>query len=186
VIFETPDEEIFFSLQPSAFSLLSVPEQLHIEPATLDDLPQLADLLYDLFSHEADFIPNREKQLRGLQLILEQPSRGRIFVLRSGARIIGMINLLITISTAEGGFVLILEDLVVHSDHRGQGYGGRLLEHALDYARGKGFLRITLLTDKMENRPREFYEQHGFRQSGMVPMRYYFTPHESKDAPSHG
>ena len=111
-----------------------MPDQLIIEPATLDDLPQLADLLYDLFSQEADFVPNREKQMRGLRLILEQPNRGRIFVLRSGVRIIGMINLLITISTAEGGFVLILEDLVVHKDHRGQGYGSRLLSHALGYA----------------------------------------------------
>jgi GNAT superfamily N-acetyltransferase len=153
-------------------------DQLLIEPATLDDLPHLADLLYELFSQEADFIPNREKQLHGLRLILEQPSRGRIFVLRSGGRIIGMINLLITISTAEGGFVLILEDLVIHSNHRGQGYGSRLLEHALAYARTKNFLRVTLLTDKLENRARAFYERHGFRQSGMVPMRYYFTPHE--------
>jgi len=162
-----------------------MPDQLTIEPATIDDLPQLADLLYDLFSQEADFIPNRDKQLRGLRLILEQPNRGRIFVLRVGPRIIGMINLLITISTAEGGFVLILEDLIVHSDYRGQGFGGRLLEHALAYAREKGFLRITLLTDKKESRPREFYEQHGFRQSGMVPMRYYFTPQEERTGSAH-
>ena len=162
-----------------------MPEQTTIEPATIDDLPQLADLLYDLFSQEADFIPNRDKQLQGLRLILEQPNRGRIFVLRAGPRIIGMINLLITISTAEGGFVLILEDLIVHSDHRGQGFGGRLLEHALTYAREKGFLRITLLTDKKESRPREFYEQHGFRQSGMVPMRYYFTPQEKGTGSAH-
>jgi len=153
-------------------------DQLLIESATLDDLPQLADLLYDLFSQEADFVPNRDKQIRGLQLILEQPSRGRIFVLRHGERIIGMINLLITISTAEGGFVLILEDLVIHRDHRGQGYGGRLLKHALSYAKEKSFLRVTLLTDKLENQARAFYERHGFQQSGMVPMRYYFTPHE--------
>jgi GNAT superfamily N-acetyltransferase len=158
-----------------------MPDQLRIEPATIDDLPQLADLLHGLFSQEADFIPNREKQMKGLRLILEQPSRGRIFVLRSGSRIIGMINLLITISTAEGGFVLILEDLVIHCDHRGQGYGGRLLEHALGYAMAKGFLRVTLLTDKLENRAREFYEHHGFRQSGMVPMRYYFSLQDKPD-----
>jgi len=157
-----------------------MPEQLFIEPATTDDLPQLADLLYDLFSQEADFIPDREKQMRGLRLILEQPNRGRIFVLRNQARIIGMINLLITISTAEGGFVLILEDLVVHKDHRGQGYGSRLLEHTLGYARAKDFLRITLLTDRLEDGARSFYEQHGFKQSGMVPMRYYFSPHEKR------
>lgn len=153
-------------------------DSLLIESATLDDLAQLADLLYDLFSQEADFIPNRDKQIRGLQLILEQPSRGRIFVLRNGTRIIGMINLLITISTAEGGFVLILEDLVIHRDHRGQGYGGRLLTHALHYAKQKGFLRITLLTDKLENRAHAFYARHGFQPSEMMPMRYYFKADE--------
>ena len=153
-------------------------DPLLIESATLDELPQLADLLYDLFSQEADFIPNRDKQIRGLRLILEQPNRGRIFVLRNGVRIIGMINLLITISTAEGGFVLILEDLVIHRDHRGQGYGGKLLSHALGYAKDKGFLRVTLLTDKIENQARAFYERHGFQQSDMVPMRYYINAHE--------
>lgn len=156
-----------------------MPDPLLIESATLDDLPQLADLLYDLFSQEADFIPNRDKQIRGLRLILEQPNRGRIFVLRNGTRIIGMINLLITISTAEGGFVLILEDLVIHRDHRGQGFGARLLKHALEYAKQKGFFRVTLLTDKLENKARAFYERHGFQQSGMVPMRYYFQGNES-------
>jgi GNAT superfamily N-acetyltransferase len=159
--------------------------QLNIEPATIDDLPQLTDLLFDLFSQEADFVPNREKQLRGLRLILEQPNRGRIFVLRGGDRIIGMINLLITISTAEGGFVLILEDLVIHRDHRGQGYGSKLIEHALAFGREKEFLRITLLTDKEEDRAREFYGKHGFRKSGMVPMRYYFTHHEEKPVSGH-
>jgi hypothetical protein len=64
--------------------------QTHIEPASLEDLPQLADLLADLFSHEADFRPDHEKQMRGLRLILEQPNRGRIFVLRAGDRIMGI------------------------------------------------------------------------------------------------
>ncbi len=161
-----------------SLAISPMPDPLLIEPATLDDLPQLADLLYDLFSHEADFSPNKDKQIRGLRLILEQPNRGRIFVLKNGTRIIGMINLLITISTAEGGFVLILEDLVIHRDHRGQGYGSQLLAHALAYAQEKGFQRVTLLTDKLEDQARVFYERHGFQQSGMVPMRYYFTPHE--------
>ena len=115
--------------------------------------------------------------MRGLRLILEQPARGRIFVLRNERMIIGMINLLITISTAEGGFVLVLEDLVVHRDHRGSGYGSRLLQHAIGFAREKKFLRITLLTDNTEETPR-FYLKHGFVESEMKPMRY-FVDHES-------
>lgn len=85
-----------------------------------------------------------------------------------------MINLLITISTAEGGFVLLLEDLVIHRDHRGCGYGSRLLEHAFRFAREKKFLRITLLTDDPDTRTKSFYTRHGFVESGMVPMRKYF------------
>jgi GNAT superfamily N-acetyltransferase len=145
--------------------------ELRIEPATLDDLSELTELLYDLFTQESDFTPDQDKQLRGLRLILEQPSRGRVFVIRNERMIVGMINLLITISTAEGGFVLLLEDLVVHKDHRGQGYGSRLLRHALDFAKEKKFLRITLLTEEIDD-ARPFYLKHGFSESPMRPMRY--------------
>jgi len=149
---------------------------LRIEPATLEDLPLLAELLADLFSHEPDFRPDYEKQMRGLRLILEQPNRGRIFVLRDNLRIIGMINLLFTISTAEGGFVVVLEDLVIHADHRAQGHGARLLRHAIDFAREKNFLRITLLTHRGDGSLVEFYRKHGFKQSEMVTMRLLLAP----------
>lgn len=155
-------------------------EGLRIEPATLDDLPELTELLFELFSQESDFIPNREKEMRGLRLLLEQPSRGRIFVLRSPVRIIGMINLLITISTAEGGFVLILEDLIVHREYRKQGFGTRLLEYAIDFAKKKNFLRITLLTDKPNEQLKRFFLKNGFIESNMIPMRMYFRENESR------
>ncbi|MFZ4598246.1 MAG: GNAT family N-acetyltransferase [Terrimicrobiaceae bacterium] len=146
--------------------------ELRIEPATLDDLNELTGLLMDLFAQEKDFTPDRDKQLRGLRLILEQPSRGRIFVVRNAHKIVGMINLLITISTAEGGFVLLLEDLVIHQEHRGQGLGSKLLKHAVEFARQKKFLRITLLTDR-PSESRKFYLDRGFAESEMVPMRMY-------------
>jgi GNAT superfamily N-acetyltransferase len=149
-------------------------DSIRIEPATLDDLPELAELLHDLFSMEADFVPDNDKQVRGLKLILEEPSRGRIFVLRNDHQIIGMINLLITISTAEGGFVLLLEDVVIHRDHRGQGYGTKLLEHAIEFAKRKNFLRITLLTDKWNDASKRFYLERGFVESDMIPLRKFF------------
>src|SRR5256884_8159802 len=142
-----------------------------IEPAPEADLDELSDLLGELFSEESDFRPNKEKQLRGLRLIFEQPNRGRVFVLRRDNAIVGMINLLFTISTAEGGFVVLLEDLVVHKQFQGHGYGAKLLSHAIEFARQKNFLRITLLTDRPENLAQEFFRKHGFHESSMIPMR---------------
>lgn len=154
-------------------------DELHIEQATLEDLPQLTDLLFDLFTAEGDFVPNRAKQMRGLRLILEQPNRGRIFVLRQNGVILGMINLLFTISTAEGGFVIMLEDVVVHREYRGQGFGARLLTHAIDYAKKKDFLRITLLTDRLNEDGQRFFKAHGFFQSKMIPLRLILSPNAS-------
>src|SRR5580765_7174389 len=112
-------------------------EKIAIEPATEADLDELSQMLGELFAQESDFRPDKEKQLRGLRLIFEQPSRGRVFVLRRDGAIVGMINLLFTISTAEGGFVILLEDLVIHKAYRDQGYGSQMLEYAIDFARQK-------------------------------------------------
>ena len=156
-------------------------ENVVIEPATEADLDELSQLLGELFAQESDFRPDKDKQLRGLRLIFEQPSRGRVFVLRCDGAIVGMINLLFTISTAEGGFVMLLEDLVVHKRYQGHGYGGRLLNHAIDFATKKNFLRITLLTDRPENLAQEFFRRHGFVESSMIPMRLWLKSQANSD-----
>ena len=147
-----------------------------IEPAISEDLDELSSLLGELFSEESDFRPDKEKQLRGLRLIFEQPNRGRVFVLRRDRSIVGMINLLFTISTAEGGFVVLLEDLVIHKEYRGHGYGSMLLDYAIEFARQKNFRRITLLTDRPELRSQSFFRKHGFYESPMLPMRLLLPP----------
>src|ERR1044072_8636562 len=159
-------------------------EHVVIEPATEADLDELSEMLGGLFAQEGDFRPDKERQLRGLRLIFEQPSRGRVFVLRRNGAIVGMINLLFTISTAEGGFVVLLEDLVVHKQYQGKGYGAKLLQHAIDFAKQKNFLRITLLTDRPENLAQEFFRHHGFVESSMIPMRLLLTPSSGEQSES--
>ncbi len=146
-----------------------------VERSTTDDIPQLTALLSSLFDQEADFQPDPARQARGLRLIIgEKPDFGRIFVARDGKgekAVVGMVNLLFTISTAEGAPVALLEDLIVRKDYRGRGVGSLLLRHAIDFARTNGFARITLLTDLVNDRAIRFYAKHGFTRSAMVPMR---------------
>lgn len=139
--------------------------------ATIEDLPALTELVMDLFSVSDEFISDQDVQSSGLALILEQPSRGRIFVVRNETRIVGMVNLLFTISTAMGGFVIVMEDVIVHPNHRGQGFGTMLLDHVVEFARQKEFKRITLLTDKISAESQNFFRKNGFEYSNMIPMR---------------
>ena len=148
-------------------------KSLNIVPATTEDLPQLVELLMDLFDMEGDFEPIFIKQEDGLNLIIVHPIRGRILVIKNSTKIIGMVNMLFTISTAEGGLALILEDFIIHPMNRGMGYGKLLLNAVKDFAKNKDFRRITLLTDKISEESQRFFKDQGFNFSKMIPMRMH-------------
>jgi GNAT superfamily N-acetyltransferase len=142
-----------------------------IDFATEQDLPALADLLTELFTLEADFRPDREKQLRGLKLILDTPRIGQLFVLRVDGKVAAMANALITVSTAEGTPVLLLEDVIVSQGRRGGGLGRRLVEHVCAWAKSEGMSRVTLLADEHNAPALDFYARLGFEKSAMVVRR---------------
>lgn len=128
--------------------------------ATARDLEDMADLLAELFALEADFRPDRAKQLAGLELILDTPALGRLFVTRADGRVVAMANALVTVSTAEGGRVLLLEDVIVGATHRRAGLGG-----------GGGHDPRTLLADRDNAPALGFYRRLGFTGSNMTVLR---------------
>jgi len=142
-----------------------------IDFATEQDLPAMADLLYELFTLESDFRPERTKQIAGLKVILNTPAIGQLFVLRVDGEITGMANALITVSTAQGTRVLLLEDVIVRAKHRGSGLGRQLVEHVCTWAKDQGMTRVTLLADKDNAPALAFYEQLDFEESAMVVRR---------------
>jgi GNAT superfamily N-acetyltransferase len=142
-----------------------------IQIATADDIPQLCTMLAILFTQEADFQPDADKQSAALHQIIAHPETGRILVLREGGDIIGMVNLLFIVSTACGGKVALLEDMVVHPARRGGGLGSKLLQAAIELARHADCLRVTLLTDRTNDAAIRFYQRHEFGISAMLPLR---------------
>ena len=135
-------------------------------------MPALVGLLGILFAQEHELSADPVKQRRALELILSDPSRARIYVAREKDKVIAMVALHFTISTAEGGKVAALEDCVVHPDHRGKGVGKALLGYVLEQARAEGALRVMLLTDGDNTRAQSLYRKLGFKPSQMLAMRW--------------
>jgi len=152
---------------------------MKFELATLSDVPALCKLLNLLFEQEAEFKPNLEAQTLGLELIIKNPETGHIIVARNNNELIGMVNILYTVSTALGARVAMLEDMVISKPFRGEGVGSELIEFALSYAKQQGCKRISLLTDHDNNAAHQFYQKHGFCRSSMVVFRKAITDKNS-------
>ena len=148
------------------------PRVIRIDDAQRSDVPALVALLQVLFAQEREFTPEPEKQRRGLEMILDAPDVGRVFAARKNDRVVGMVSLLFTVSTALGAPVCWLEDMIVHPDERSGGVGTQLITHALAFARSHGYARVSLLTDGVNSDARRFYARHGFTHSDMVTMRH--------------
>lgn len=147
---------------------------MKIRLATLEDIPQISDLLMLLFSQESEFIPNEKNQEKGLKTIINNPTVGNILVIEKSNEIIATINLLYSVSTALGAKVAILEDMIVKSTMQKSGVGSLLIKHAIEFAKEQGCKRITLLTDKDNLQAHNFYLKNGFTQSDMIPFRLLF------------
>ena len=137
------------------------------EPA---DIPGLLPLLRQLFSIEADFDFDEEKHTRAFQLIVADVMCD-IAVVREGETIIGMATMQPSISTAEGGYVGIIEDVVIDGDYRGRGLGRKVVHYLIDRARLKAYTAVKLLADKNNTPALHFYKRLGFSQTQLLMLR---------------
>ena len=144
---------------------------MEITKASVSDIPDLCRLLDILFSQELEFSPDQSAQVKGLSKLIENPEIGNIIVAKANGNIVGMVNVLFTVSTALGGRVAIFEDMVVMPGARSAGIGSQLLEGAIQSAKLSCCKRVTLLTDRENTSAQRFYAKHGFSQSTMIPLR---------------
>jgi GNAT superfamily N-acetyltransferase len=142
----------------------------HIRFALESDIPDLVALLQDLFAIEADFQGDPLKQEQGLRLLLENPG-GQIFVAEERGRVIGLCTLQVLISTAEGGAVGLIEDVVVASDRRGCGVGRRLLAALETWAKQRGLTRLQLLADRTNRPALDFYRRLDWQETQLIALR---------------
>ncbi|MNW43868.1 Acetyltransferase (GNAT) family protein [compost metagenome] len=146
---------------------------LGVQKAKSEHIPVMCHLLTELFQMEKDFTAGSqvEKMKAGLNMIISNPDSGQLLLLLENNQIIGMANLLFSISTAEGGKVIVLEDFILSSKERGKGYGKFFMKEIIRFAKEHGFLRITLLVDADNPTAQRFYEGIGYQYSNMKCMR---------------
>ena len=144
-----------------------------IRPAVHADLDTLTSLLEILFSIEDDFIFNETLQRQGLELMLAN-ERGCILAAEVDGQVVGMCSGQITVSTAEGGPALLVEDVIVHEDYRGRGIGHRLMEKVVEWGKTKGVLRLQLLADRNNASALEFYKRLGWQATELICLRNSF------------
>ena len=149
-------------------------ENLAFRVAKIDDIDTLCELLFELFSQEVEFTPNKEVQQKALKTIISDENIGDIYVATINEKVVAMVNILYTISTALGTKVAIFEDFIVDRNYRNQGIGENLIDFVFEDLNAKNFSRITLLTDNDNLKAHKFYEKKGFIKSSMVPFRKSF------------
>ena len=150
---------------------------LDIRQAKHGDLPVLVGLLHQLFSLEQDFEPEPDRQRRGLALLLDSP-QAAVLVAEFEGRLVGMLTVQILVSTAQGGAVGLVEDVVVDAAHRGRGIGEAMLAYLRHWSRQRGLSRLQLLADRDNLRALEFYRKQGWTTTALCGLRLLLSPLE--------
>ena len=148
------------------------PNPIVIRPARHGDLDTLVALLQTLFALEQDFTPQPQRQRIGLQRFLDGCGKHRcMLVAEIDGQVVGMATLQVLISTAEGGPVGLVEDVVIQESFRSVGVGRQLM-CALDaWAATRGLTRLQLLADGDNQPALAFYRRIGWAPTQLICLR---------------
>ena len=99
---------------------------------------------------------------RALQLFVERPELGFVWMARAGAEVVGCCVACFAISTSRGTLVAKLDDVNVRPGLEGRGVGSAMLAALKDELRRAGVTRVDTATHFDNPGARRFYERHGF------------------------
>lgn len=97
--------------------------------------------------------------------------RGCLLVAAVDGRVVGMCSGQLTISTAEGGLALLIEDVVVAKQWRRIGIGKCLMNAIAEWARLMKVTRLQLLADRNNEQALNFYKNIGWQSTQLICLR---------------
>lgn len=139
-----------------------------IRAATLKDEAAILSLIEELF--EAPGIPPRDYTIargrEGVRYAVENPE-GDVLLAFEGGRPVGLASVYKDYFSIRDGWRCWLQDLVVTKTHRGAGVGAKLLEAAMEWARGHESTHLSLNSGVGRKDAHRFYLREGMTQGSL-------------------
>ena len=138
----------------------------HIRDAHEADLPRIVELLAQLSLDAPREWPDEPLPASYLAAFEEivADRRQRLLVVEAQGRIVGSAALIIVPNMSrQGRPYAIIENIVIDTDARGAGYGGKLVRYAIEEARKAGCYKLSLTSNKRRPDAHRFYERLGFQ-----------------------
>jgi N-acetylglutamate synthase-like GNAT family acetyltransferase len=140
-----------------------------IRPAQRDEVESISQLLHDL--GYTVFPSELESILSDIQI---NPALDIFLVTHRDGNPVGLATLHHFPVLRLKGYQVTIEELVVHPQFRGRGIGGSLLNFAREFAKGKGAVRLEVITSrKRESFKRGFYINNSFVDAESVVFRIH-------------
>lgn len=137
--------------------------------AELADLDALLKLLKA--SYEFDQIPFRLKKIRAaLATLVKDPSLGRAWVIRDGAKAVGHAILTLGYDLELGGREATMTELFIIPEYRSRGWGSRMIRLIEETCLESGVGALDLQVGRDNVRAQSLYQRLGFRAHDRIPM----------------
>ncbi|QHI71221.1 GNAT family N-acetyltransferase [Aminipila terrae] len=98
---------------------------------------------------------------------INNPELITLFLIEKESQIIGFANIMIIFSVWSHGRALILDDLYIKEEHRGNGMGRMVMEYIEQYGREHGFKRLQFQSEHTNPDAHNFYTKLGYTSESM-------------------
>lgn len=140
--------------------------ELKYRSANFEDLESLVALLSnDLLGRKREdaSVPLNSAYIEAFEAIVRDLNN-ELLVVELENSLVGMLQItFIPYLTHIGSWRCLIEGVRIHTDYRGQGFGEKIFEYAIEQARNKGCKIVQLTSDKQRPDAIRFYKKLGFK-----------------------
>lgn len=119
--------------------------------------------LYKQLNPDVDFDSIDNMTLKSHWEEMKRQESFKIFILEKNKEILSVCTFIILNNISQGLRPnAILESFITDENHRGKGYGSKLLKYLLELAEEIGCHKVMLMVKPENNKAKKFYEKMGF------------------------